>query len=370
MSHRNVLEKVRIECLGYISRLTEGYIWHKEGFNLDIVVGGEEDDSTLDEGQSLPCLHLQGATEFGDNIEDEWFITWLLFQFSKRRKDITIRVIDSDGQFLLIEAGNYVPGWLTPDIGDTRVFIRAGKLVIIPRPETPTQALDIPARLTLAKAFNIVREERHVLKECEMNPIRAAVFSRMEGFPESAYKSNSHYFRVILPRRAGEILKSNPWLVAPCTRAYCGRDTLDIRSTRKMPFLIGDQHGGDSSRTTTTTTTSAASSSTPASNTTATTTSTSTGTSATFPCDLICMRLRSTRLLYAQLKHQKPPNLPEPIRKAARDIILEKIPQSQNKRKKALNLGISLAFGIEILYQRAIKMGGPPPAAAAAAAAP
>jgi hypothetical protein len=49
------------------------------------------------------CAHLFGRTCVGDNIEDEWFIVYLLQLLTRHRADVTVGVRDADGQFLLIE---------------------------------------------------------------------------------------------------------------------------------------------------------------------------------------------------------------------------------------------------------------------------
>lgn len=88
--------------------------------------------------------HLYGVTHYGDNIEDEWFIVYLLKEISKEYQELIIRymfidflgfymnirslqfyysVTDSDGEFLLIEAAECLPNWANPDNCDQRVAI-------------------------------------------------------------------------------------------------------------------------------------------------------------------------------------------------------------------------------------------------------
>ena len=66
---------------------------------------------------------LRGRTNYGDSIEDEWLIVYLLRELSKKHKDIWVKVVDSDGEFLLVEAAGKLPAWLEPDIADNRVSI-------------------------------------------------------------------------------------------------------------------------------------------------------------------------------------------------------------------------------------------------------
>lgn len=64
---------------------------------------------------------LQGRTNYGDSIEDEWVIVYFLRELTKRHKDIWVKVMDSDGEFLLIEAAGTLPAWIEPDVADNRV---------------------------------------------------------------------------------------------------------------------------------------------------------------------------------------------------------------------------------------------------------
>jgi hypothetical protein len=57
-------------------------------------------------------MYLHGVTNYGDSVEDEWLIVYML------------KVVDTDGEFLLIEAANALPRWLNPEIADNRVDIQ------------------------------------------------------------------------------------------------------------------------------------------------------------------------------------------------------------------------------------------------------
>jgi hypothetical protein len=65
--------------------------------------------------------YLHGITNYGDSVEDEWLIVFLLRELSKQFSNLWIKVVDTDGEFLLIEAANTLPRWLNPEIADNRV---------------------------------------------------------------------------------------------------------------------------------------------------------------------------------------------------------------------------------------------------------
>ncbi len=68
---------------------------------------------------------LRGRTNHGDSLEDEWLIVYLLRELSKQFHDLWIRVYDTDGEFLLIEAAKTLPKWLSPEIAENRVALES-----------------------------------------------------------------------------------------------------------------------------------------------------------------------------------------------------------------------------------------------------
>ena len=156
--------------------LLEGYIWQREAFHLRTSAEeappwrpsrlaesasspksaqpSQQGLGSFREG-SLPCLW--GCVQFGDNLEDEWFITWLLQQLTGRIPGSAARVWDNDGEFLLIEAAYSLPRWLKPETSTNRVWIAGGKLHIVPLPSAATPS--IPSFPTLTQALQLVRSE-------------------------------------------------------------------------------------------------------------------------------------------------------------------------------------------------------------------
>ena len=63
---------------------------------------------------------LVGQTRFGDCIDDEWFIVFLLRELT-RKFDVAVSATDNDGEFLLIESAMVLPAWIDPDNSENRV---------------------------------------------------------------------------------------------------------------------------------------------------------------------------------------------------------------------------------------------------------
>lgn len=105
--------------------LLKDYIWQRESFKLEITKNdgscGLPDCYNGMLIASVGVTSLQGRTNYGDSIEDEWVVVYLLRELTKRHKDIWVRVVDSDGEFLLIEAAGTLPEWLEPEVADNRV---------------------------------------------------------------------------------------------------------------------------------------------------------------------------------------------------------------------------------------------------------
>lgn len=61
------------------SLLTDGFLWHRDGFQVKVV---QESDSS--------AWFLEGRMRVGDSIDDEWCVVWLLRQASEKW-DVTVR---------------------------------------------------------------------------------------------------------------------------------------------------------------------------------------------------------------------------------------------------------------------------------------
>lgn len=68
-------------------------------------------------------FYLYGLSNYGDSLEDEWLIVYILKELSRQFHELWIQAVDTDGEFLLIEAANALPRWLNPEIADNRVCL-------------------------------------------------------------------------------------------------------------------------------------------------------------------------------------------------------------------------------------------------------
>ncbi|CAO2656421.1 Nn.00g052240.m01.CDS01 [Neocucurbitaria sp. VM-36] len=263
------------------------YIWQRESINLDLV---REEQRWL----------LRGRTNYGDSVADEWLIVYFLRELSKEFKDAWIRIYDSDGEFLLIEAANALPKWLNPEVAENRVWINTHRLLIIPLgkeeetgPLKQLQALQI-IEATPARPQHYPKVEKEA-------------FNRLNGYP-AAISENQHHATLPLPRKVAHILHISPSYIAPVVEAFYLRDPISTRLLQpeksKTPLAF-------------------------------------------MPEEFVDVSVRFTKVLYAQLLGQQwsPP--------APWDAALESLMKSGIPSEKA-EIGIKVAAGMQMLVSHSL----------------
>ena len=214
LRRREQLREVQSAVTKQTHKLLEEYIWQRDGFKLLL----ERED-----GRSF----LRGRTNYGDSVEDEWLIVYILRELSKQFPRIWIRVIDTDGQFLLIEAANAIPGWLNPEIADFRVWLNNGKLLIIPLEKLGESVGEAkPKSLTLNEALNIV--ENQTSKLLHIPAVEAEAFHRLQKYPKQIPDS-LHHSLLIIPRNLAYVLHEDPAYISAAVEAFYIRDPIALR---------------------------------------------------------------------------------------------------------------------------------------------
>nr|XP_039265439.1 protein ecdysoneless homolog [Styela clava] len=219
------LEDYRIKCLALVTSLTSQYIWNNEGFNLSI---GQID--------GIKCLH--GETDFGDFIEDEWLIVWILFKITETFPKLAARIRDTDGEFLLIEAADYLPKWLNIDTSKNRVFIHGCHMHIVPQPKSPGEIAKLPVGQPTLKQSLFAICKHPGLTKANLK-ISETIHKRIERFPHKA-KQYIQNVNVFIPERIVKILDHEPNLISAAVRAFYYRDPIDLRSCRVFKHFLPD----------------------------------------------------------------------------------------------------------------------------------
>ena len=250
LERRDLLRQVQSAAIKLTNELLKDFIWQRESFKLSL---------QREDGRSF----LRGRTNYGDSVEDEWLIVYILRELSKQFPGTWIRITDTDGQFLLIEAANALPRWLNPEIADFRVWLNNGKLLIIPieKPGGKTEKLK-PGPLTLNEAFDTI--ENRAPELLHLPAVEAEAFYRLQKFPKQIFDS-LHHALLMIPRKLAYILHESAAYISPAVEAFYLRDSIALRP------LQGSHH-----------------------------------TELTFsPTDLVMMSAKFTKVGYAQLKSQQ-----------------------------------------------------------------
>ncbi|TKY69958.1 ecdysoneless-like protein [Spatholobus suberectus] len=218
------LQSLHLQIVETVSPFTEDYIWQHEPFSLSL---------SAPPNPSCPCPssshlpHLHGRLRFGDNLDDEWFAVFLLFRISLRFPSLSLRLWDSDGDFLLIEAAFHLPRWLNPDTARNRVILRAGNLHIVPRDRLPDPSL----LDSLAFVANSGRES------LASDAVQRAVKKRIDDYPERA-RRNMHRVRVRVPVSVAPVLKHEPRFVSLAVEGFYDRDVDTMKFAARMERFL------------------------------------------------------------------------------------------------------------------------------------
>ncbi|KAM4703322.1 protein ecdysoneless homolog [Rhinophrynus dorsalis] len=219
-----ILQQYLENILAKFAALLAPYIWQNQPFNLRY----------KSKKGNIPA-HIGGITRFGDNIEDEWFIVYLIQQITKEYPELAARVEDNDGEFLLIEAAEFLPRWLKPENSSNRVFFFRGQLCIIPHQQDNGELSEPNKNLNLSQALTLL--SAHPENCLATESISKAVKRRINGYPEKI-KDSLHRAQCFVPAGIAAVLKERPHLVSAGVQAFYLRDPIDLKNCRTFRYFL------------------------------------------------------------------------------------------------------------------------------------
>ncbi|XP_063290114.1 protein ecdysoneless homolog [Pelobates fuscus] len=282
---KQILKQYIERILATFAPFLAPYIWQNQPFNL-----------RYKSKKGNTPAHIGGITYFGDNIEDEWFIVYLIQEITKQFPELAARIEDNDGEFLLIEAADFLPKWLNPENSSNRVFFYHGKLCIIPLRQTDEKRNHSATNIDLTQALALL--SAHSDKFLAADSVSKAVRRRLEGYPDKI-KDSLHRAHCFVPAGLAAVLRERPHLISAAVQAFYLRDPIDLKACRVFHNFPSE---------------------------------TRVLTSVTF-----------TKCLYAQLMQQKF----QPDRRSGYTL-----PAISHPQYKAHELGMKLAHGFEILCSK------------------
>ncbi|KAG7296044.1 hypothetical protein JYU34_021140 [Plutella xylostella] len=203
-----------------IQNLSSEYLWHKDKLEVFPQILNEE------QYDSQP--HLFSSTCYGDNIEDEWFIVYIIFELTKQFDKLIVHVTDIDGDFILIEAADFLPQWMNPVSTEKRVFIFKGEVHIIP--ET---LVGVDTDLDFSDSIKYIINHPQETKASDN--IQSSIAKRIAGYP-AKIKENIHRAIIELPLDAAAVLSIDPSLISHVVNAYCHHDVIDEKVCKNIKF--------------------------------------------------------------------------------------------------------------------------------------
>ncbi|XP_013172153.1 PREDICTED: protein ecdysoneless homolog [Papilio xuthus] len=195
--------------------LSKEYIWHRDDFKIC---------RPLLITESCIPSHLLSTTCFGDNIEDEWFIAYLVFKLTEIHNGLIVQIEDNDGDFLLIEAADYLPTWANPETTRNRVFIYNNHVHLIP----PTLA-EPKEPLEITDALKLIVDYPEETKASTQ--IENAIHEKIGAYPDRI-KDLCHMATVSLPVGIAALLILRPNLISHLVNIYCNHDVFDAKKCK------------------------------------------------------------------------------------------------------------------------------------------
>ena len=233
------LETTRVEFLKFFDRFICNYIWQEDQFDLKVWNSSDLKNKSKGKASTLKNApsHLYYRLQFGDCIEDEWFILFLLVQLTSNEElqkmyNPICSIQDNDGEFLLIEAAYELPKWISkPKNAVNRVFIYQGYLHIVPRcisifdpssfgtKESNTKNFDKINYPSIPESLNFIREYSYASKV--EDTLQKAAFQKIEKYSLSLPKLQSgdidslqeqHFACAFIPKYLISLIKSTNML--------------------------------------------------------------------------------------------------------------------------------------------------------------
>ncbi|GAA5914204.1 hypothetical protein JCM6882_004750 [Rhodosporidiobolus microsporus] len=320
------------QLTAFLASLSRSYIWH----NPPAPVLALSPLSFSAPATLVQSRWIQGKHDVTDAVDDEWFLVWLLKRLTEQWDDAAVLVEDDDGEFLLIEAADVLPSWVTPQNAANRVWIYRGHLHLIPLSHrsslpfpssgsdnlNPSFDADEEGFLDRATALEVLRDESVETKASA--EVEEAVWARVSGYPA---KAEEHHHRTLayLPTDVALALSDSPELVAEAIKAFYEREPESLRACNSMTRFPPSPPS------------SAFSTSSPS--------TTSDSPSTDLPSTVLTP-VRLTRPLYSQLVLQRF-WAPKPFEKAGWGATKDAGDEGEERRK---GLGMKIACGFEMVY--------------------
>lgn len=126
-----------------------------------------------------------GSLEVNQNIEDEWFVVYILFKLSEFDNNLVIEVHSADSDLLLIVAAEYLPSWIESKKSKHRYFIHKGKVHIIPEHINLKDLQNhYESKTVTQSAAEFIRDSNKTTTTLADSHIQQAIQEQLRGLPD------------------------------------------------------------------------------------------------------------------------------------------------------------------------------------------
>ena len=138
-------------------------------------------------------------------------------------------VVDTDGEFLLIEAANALPTWIKPEIMDNRVWINSAQLLLVAEQNVTTA-------ITLKEALGIIQsQDKSRIQRVRL--VEEEAFYRVSKYPVAA-RDHLHYAIARVPRRVALVLAERPQYISAAVEQFYLRDPISLKVLEFSDFYL------------------------------------------------------------------------------------------------------------------------------------
>lgn len=230
IEHDSNIDHIYTKLIEHTEALSSTYIWNNEAFLPSKPVKSSSD-------QHDQIYTSQGVCDYGDNIEDEWFIVYILHTLTLKYPGMLVtQVNDSDGEFLLIHAANFLPTWAQSagdDCMKNRVFLHNGQLHMIPPASNPSQITYLPSAGPITSDLHAIKCVLDFPKlTCALPNIQASINQKLNTFASDLNRACFHRTTCIIPAKLAWLLNHNHSLISAAVNRFCDKDPDDLKKCR------------------------------------------------------------------------------------------------------------------------------------------
>ncbi|ORY38168.1 SGT1-domain-containing protein [Rhizoclosmatium globosum] len=224
----------------FANSLVKGHIWHKDKFALAVAAGNGE--SLLEGGTDSQFLY--GKTRFGDCIDDEWLVVWMIQSITREF-----------AQFGLVASTSANCIKPVSGIQTARFFLLRLQITCLHgshHQHQPTASSSTTDHYTLFRFLQLppnlhssLQHPKSLSNEPSHHPqhttltlaspeIQQSAFKRCTAFPQKLETDGYHYITCVVPRNVARLLKADESLVASAVESFYLRDPILLKPCQTM----------------------------------------------------------------------------------------------------------------------------------------